>query len=81
MQAAEHLKMIDKERLYQTVLQLEGPRYPLDNMDALNAAADTIAQELASYGLRVEMQEFKVRGMDETFRNVMLRFHWKRPGF
>ena len=62
---------IDKERIYQTITRLEGPRYPLDNMDALNAAADDIANTLQSYGLQVEMQEFQVEGMDDTFKNVV----------
>ena len=66
-----YLLKIDKERIYQTITKLEGPRYPLDNMDALNAAADYIAKELISYGLKVEMQEFKIEGMDDTFKNVI----------
>ena len=71
MAIADFLNQIDKERIYKTIIQLEGPRHPLDNMDALDAAADYISGELSSYGLEVEMQEFKVEGMDDTFRNVI----------
>ncbi|MEN8250266.1 MAG: M28 family peptidase [Bacteroidota bacterium] len=62
---------VDKERIYQTITKLEGPRFPLDNMDALNATADYIADKLTAYGLVVEIQEFKVEGFDEPFKNVI----------
>jgi len=58
-------------RIYRIITHLEGPRYPLDNLEALNAAADYIADELTSYGLKVETQEFKVEGVDDTFKNVI----------
>ncbi|MEN8125803.1 MAG: M28 family peptidase [Bacteroidota bacterium] len=62
---------VDKEKIYQTIAKLEGPRHPLDNLEALNAAADYIAGELTAYGLEVEMQEFNIEGMKETFKNVI----------
>jgi len=65
------INQVDKERIYQIVTQLEGPRHPLDNMDALNAAADCIFKELTSYGLKVETQEFKVERVDDIFKNVI----------
>lgn len=71
MTITDIINQIDTERMYQTVTRLEGPRYPLDNMDALNAAGDYIAEQLRSYGLTVEMQKFKVDGVDETFKNVI----------
>lgn len=65
------MDQIDKDRIYKTITQLEGPRHPLDNMDALNAAADYILRKLTAYGLRAETQAFKVEGFDEPFKNVI----------
>ncbi|MEN8192176.1 MAG: M28 family peptidase [Bacteroidota bacterium] len=67
----QNIIKVEKERIYQTVIRLECPRFPLDNMDALNATADYIASELTSYGLKVEIQEFKIEGFDESFKNVI----------
>jgi hypothetical protein len=57
--------------IYKTVVDLEGPKYPLDNMDALNDAADYILNKLKSYGIETEDQEFYVKGMKEPFRNII----------
>ena len=65
------IQQVDIERIYRHVLNLEGPCYPLDNMAELNEAATYIYNELESYGLKVEFQEFKVSGLDDTFKNVL----------
>jgi len=65
------IQQVDIERIYRHVLNLEGPCYPLDNMVELNEAATYIYNELESYGLKVEFQEFKVSGLDDTFKNVL----------
>ena len=64
------LARIDTERLYQHVLKLEGIKHPIDTPDKLRAAGDAIAAELASYGLPVRFQEFRLDGWDDVFRNV-----------
>ena len=65
------IQQVDIERIYRHVLNLEGPCYPLDNMEELNEAATYIYNELESYGLKVEFQEFKVSGLDDTFKNIL----------
>ncbi|MFW9820423.1 MAG: M28 family peptidase [Candidatus Thorarchaeota archaeon] len=65
------IQQVDIERIYRHVLNLEGPCYPLDNMTELNKAATYIYNELESYGLKVGFQEFKVSGLDDTFKNVL----------
>ena len=65
------INKIDINEIYKTVVDLEGPKYPLDNMDALNEAADYILNKLKSYGVKTEIQEFYVKGFDEPFRNVV----------
>lgn len=64
------LAKVDTERLYQNVLKLEGVKHPIDTPDKLREAGDAIAAELASYGLPVRFQEFRLAGWDDTFRNV-----------
>jgi hypothetical protein len=65
------LRKVEIENIYKTVLDLEGPRYPLDNLKELNEAADYIIEKLESYGIEVEVQEFYVYGFEEPFRNVL----------
>lgn len=65
------IKNVSIENIYKTVLDLEGPRFPLDNLKELNEAADYIIEKLISYGLEVEVQEFYVYGFEEPFRNVI----------
>ena len=65
------IQEVDVENIYTHILALEGPRYPLDNLDALNAAADYIRQELKNCGFRTEYQEFQVDGLDTNFKNVL----------
>ncbi|MFX0083213.1 MAG: M28 family peptidase [Candidatus Hodarchaeota archaeon] len=65
------IQQVDIEQIYRHVLNLEGPCYPLDNMLELNEAAEYIYDELESYGLKVEFQEFKVSDLDDTFKNIL----------
>jgi len=65
------LMQVDVERLYNTIIELEGPKYPLDNMDALNKACEDIEKKFISYGIKTEIHEFHVKGMDETFKNII----------
>jgi len=64
------LARVDIERLYQNVLKLEGVKHPLDTPDRLRETGDAIAAQLASYGLPVRGQEFRLDGWDDTFRNI-----------
>lgn len=62
---------IDVERIYKIVMDLEGPKHPLDNMEALNEAGEYILEELKSYGIKTEVHEFFVEGMQEPFKNII----------
>ncbi|MFK5883675.1 MAG: M28 family peptidase, partial [Candidatus Izemoplasma sp.] len=57
--------------IYKTVIDLEGPKYPLDDMSALNDAALYILNKLKSYGIKTQFQEFYVKGFDEPFKNIV----------
>lgn len=65
------IKQVDKDRIYKIITDLEGPRHPLYNMDALNAACDYICNKLETFGISYEIQEFYVKGMDEPFKNII----------
>lgn len=71
MSATKAVCKVEKEAVYKMITDLEGPRHPIDNMDSLNAASEYISSKLESYGFDVEIQEFTVDGMDETFKNVI----------
>ncbi len=64
------LNDVDKERIYQHIIKMEGPRFPLDNMDELNEAAGYITEELESYGAKVITHEFIIDELRETFKNI-----------
>jgi hypothetical protein len=64
------LARVDIERIYQHVLRLEGVKHPIDTPEKLREAGETISAELASYGLPVRAQEFRLDGWDDTFRNI-----------
>lgn len=64
------LARVDIERIYQHVLKLEGIKHPIDSPDKLREAGDAIYAELASYGLPVRAQAFRLDGWDDTFRNI-----------
>jgi hypothetical protein len=61
---------VQVENIYQHVLNTEGEKHPLYSPEKMEECADYILAELASYGLKTEVQEFKVAGYDYTFRNV-----------
>lgn len=61
----------DKNRIYQTIIDLEGPRHPILNMDHLNYTADYIVTELQALGIHVEVQNFEVKGFDGIFKNII----------
>ena len=65
------IQEVDVESIYTHILALEGPRYPLDNLDELNAAAEYIHKELENLGIRAEYQEFQVDGLEIDFKNVL----------
>jgi len=65
------MKNVNVEEIFKTITDLEGPKYPLDNMDELNEAGDYILDKLRSYGIKTEVQEFYVKGMKEPFRNII----------
>ena len=64
------LARVDIERIYQSVLKLEGVKHPIDTPAKLREAGDAICAELVSYGLPVRAQEFRLDGWDDTFRNI-----------
>lgn len=71
MNSKNSISKISIDEIYKTVVDLEGPKYPLDNMDALNDAGDYILSKLKSYDVETEEQEFFVKGMKEPFRNII----------
>ncbi len=66
-------RVIDPERMYETVYQLHGTRCMHDAPERLNAAADYIHREMEKIGLPVREQTFTVPGSDFVFRNIEAR--------
>ena len=64
------LARVDIERIYQSVLKLEGVKHPIDTPAKLREAGDAFCAELVSFGLPVRAQEFRLDGWDDTFRNI-----------
>ncbi len=62
---------VDKQRIFRTVMDLEGPKHPLDNPVELNEAALYIEKEMKAIGLKTEIQEFFIEGFEEPFKNVV----------
>jgi aminopeptidase YwaD len=58
-----------QDRLYAHLLALVGPRDPYANLQALDAAADYLAQEFGRYGLVVSEEPFETEG--RRFRNIV----------
>lgn len=71
MKLENYIKQVDIEEIYKTVIDLEGPKYPLDNWEALEEAADYIKEKLESYGIETEFQEFYLDGFEKPFKNVI----------
>ncbi|MFW9830479.1 MAG: M28 family peptidase [Candidatus Thorarchaeota archaeon] len=61
---------VDVENLYTHVLALEGVKHPLATPKALEKAENYILKEFEHYGLNTNIQEFKLKGIDQTFRNI-----------
>jgi len=70
LDTARIVEEVEIDRIYQHILEIEGPRHPIDSLEKLNDAADYICSEFRKYGLRVTEQEFKVEDFGATFRNV-----------
>jgi hypothetical protein len=66
----EVLGRIDKEKIYNHVLRLEGSRESLDSPERLDEAANYIRSEFEKHGLSVHEHNFKVEGLDKVFRNI-----------
>ncbi len=66
--------MVDKEQIYTHMYTLEGPRFPLDNMDKLDEAAEYIREKMNSYGANVITHEFSVDGFEGIFQNIEAHF-------
>jgi len=62
---------VDINRIYQTILNLEGPRHPITSMDHLNYTADYIINELNKLDIKVQVQSFQVKGFEGEFRNIV----------
>lgn len=64
---------VSKENLYRNILDIEGPKHPVDDYSALEATGDYIIKKLQGYGLEVSQQVFNVEGIDHTYRNIICR--------
>jgi hypothetical protein len=64
------IQSIDEENLYRHVLNLEGIRHPIDDLEFLNIAADYILSEFDNYGLNTKEHVFQLEGIDIPFRNI-----------
>lgn len=62
---------INKNRIYQTIIDLEGPRHPITSIDHLNFTADYIIKELKALDIHVKIQSFEVKGFKGSFRNII----------
>ena len=64
---------VDKEQIYQHIRAMEGPRFPLDNMDKLDEASEYIREKLEFYGAKVIIHEFTVDGISETHSLILAK--------
>ncbi len=71
MNIEKYFDMVDVEEIYKTILDLEGPKFPLDNFDKLDKAASYIIEKLESYNIKTEVQEFYLEGFEKPFKNVL----------
>ena len=65
------IQNVDKENLYQHILQLQGIKHPLDTPKNLHKAADYITSIMEKYGLTTSKQPFKIEGMEDVYYNVL----------
>ncbi len=63
------LNTVNKERIYKTILNLEGPRHPISSMEHLNYTADYIVDVLKD--INVDVQSFEVKAFKGNFRNII----------
>ncbi|MHA2364818.1 MAG: M28 family peptidase [Candidatus Hodarchaeales archaeon] len=70
MNQIDIINQIDIERIYKHILNLEGIRHPVTNVEGLNQAADYITNELNSYGLKTVESPFNLDGLDLSFTNI-----------
>jgi len=66
-----NMDKVNVEEIFKIITDLEGPKYPLDNMNRLDEAGVYILNKLKSYGVKTEVQEFYVKGINEPFRNII----------
>ena len=64
------LQQVETENLFNTVYDIEGVRHPIENQQALDAAADYIHKKMHDSGMQVREQIFSVDGWDTPFRNI-----------
>ena len=70
MDLEEIIASVDVENLYRHILSLEGVRHPLITPDALAEAEQYILHEFQRYELKTNIQEFRLEGLDQPFRNI-----------
>lgn len=70
MEIADILSQIDRERIYQHILKIQGVRHPIDARNRLDEAANYLHSEFERFGLIPADQVFTVPGFDGTFRNI-----------
>ncbi len=63
MQLRDLITKVDPERFYSHILNLEGPRHPLDNPERLAQATDYIRDEMSKSGLEVVEHFFRLEGL------------------
>jgi hypothetical protein len=71
MNLDHYFNQLDIEEIYRTILDLEGPKHPLYNWEALDSAAEYIYEKLKSYGIKTEFQEFFIHGFEKPFKNII----------
>ncbi len=64
-------KLIDGNRLYQHIYNLQGIRHSIISPEALVAAADYIKSEFEKTGITVIEERFSIEGFDIDFRNIV----------
>lgn len=64
------IQSIDEENLYRHVLNIEGIRHPIDDIEFLNETADYIISEFEDYGLNTKEHIFQIEGVKHPFRNI-----------
>lgn len=71
MNINKYIEQVNLENIYQTVIDLEGPKHPLYNWDALENAATYIKDKLEGYGVTTKVHEFYLEEFDKPFKNII----------